>query len=84
MSAISEATRWGVFNWTTGEMIWAVLIVAALVVEFLGLFHISPFEPLTWGVENNIRTRAWVSVLLGMFFFWLIIHWWTDWFPWEG
>lgn len=84
MNVISEAARWGPFNWTTGEMVWAALILSAVAVEFLGLFRVGPFEPLTWSVEWNIRRRWWVSAGLGVFFAWLQIHWWTDWFPWEG
>lgn len=82
--SISTAPRWGPFEWTTGEAIWATLIFLAVVVELLGLLRIGPFEPLTWGVEENIKRRAWVSIGLGLFFAWLIVHWWTDWLPWEG
>lgn len=83
MTRLSMAPTWGPFNWTTGEAIWAALIFAAIVVELLGLFRVGPFEPLTWSVEHNIRERVWVSVGLGIFFIWLQIHWWTNWFPWE-
>ena len=82
-------STWGIFNWTWGEAVWAVLIVTALVIEILGLYRVpipftdATFVPLTLPVERNIERRWWASALVFLFLVWLLGHWW-DWWPWES
>lgn len=78
-------TRWGPFQWTTGEAIWAAIALVVLVVEILGLYRApipwadgATFVPLSHPVEANIQRRAWFSMALMCGFVVLMVHWWTD------